>query len=167
MHYSSTTEALLRRVLSFEQGLCELLTVAMALLIVTEAICRSVFGFSLLISDEVATYLLLSIAFFGMGVALGDDALFRVSFIFDALPHRARQVAVMLFDAMALACVAILTWQIGRMAVSSYERGAVAPTTLATPLYLPQGLMMLGMLSLVLILVLRLVHQVECWTRND
>ncbi|MBM6595320.1 TRAP transporter small permease [Microvirga pudoricolor] len=167
MHYSSTTETLLGRVLSFERGICELLTVAMALLIVTEAVCRSLLGFSLLISDEIATYLLLSIAFFGMGVALGDNALFRVSFLFDALPNRGRQVATMLFDAMALVCVAILTWQIGRMAVSSYERGAVAPTTLATPLYLPQGLMMLGMLSLVLILALRLAHQAQSWTRND
>jgi TRAP-type C4-dicarboxylate transport system permease small subunit len=167
MHHSSTTETLLGCVLSFERGLCELLTVAMALLIVTEAICRSVFGFSLLISDEIATYLLLSIAFFGMGVALGDDALFRVSFLFDALPRKARQTARMLFDGMALVCVVILTWQIGRMAVSSYERGAVAPTTLATPLYLPQGLMMLGMLSLVLILVLRLIQQIQTWPCND
>ncbi len=125
----------------------------MALLVSVEVVCRSFLDFSLLLTEEVTSYLLVAVAFLGMGVALGERMLFRVEFIFYALPSRVRTVLQLLFDILSLAFAVILTWQLGRLVISSYQRDIVAPTILGTPLYLPQSVMAFGLATVVCILV--------------
>lgn len=139
--------------IAFNRTVCGLLVVAMALLVSAEVICRSVFSFSLLLTEEVTSYLLVAVAFLGMGVALGERMLFRVEFLYEALPRRAQLVVQLVFDLLSLGFAAILTWQLVRLTISTFERDIVAPTILQTPLYLPQATMAFGMATAVCILV--------------
>jgi TRAP-type C4-dicarboxylate transport system permease small subunit len=115
--------------------------------------CRSVLGFSLLITEELGSYLLVALVFLGMGSALHAGALFRVEFIIHSLPERGRQVVQLVFDLLSLAFAALLSWQMLVLVQGSYERHVQAGTTLATPLYIPQIVMVVGSATLALVLV--------------
>lgn len=138
--------------------LSELIVLAMTLLIAAEVICRALFGFSLMIVEEVGGYLLVALVFLGMGVALHDGVLFRAEFVINALGERARLVLQCVFDAICLAGMAMLSWQLGVQVYESYVRGVRAATTLATPLYLPQLFMVAGALSTALVLLSQLLE---------
>ncbi|AOB25361.1 MULTISPECIES: TRAP transporter small permease [Bordetella] len=138
--------------------LSELIVLAMTLLIAAEVICRALFGFSLMIVEEVGGYLLVALVFLGMGVALHDGVLFRAEFVINALGERARLILQCVFDAICLAGMAMLSWQLGVQVCESYARGVRAATTLATPLYLPQLFMVAGALSTALVLLSQLLE---------
>lgn len=148
----SPPERVLGWLITFERILCGLMIVAMALLVSVEVVCRSFLDFSLLLTEEVTSYLLVAVAFLGMGVALGDRMLFRVEFIFDALPARVQAALQLFFDVLSLLFALIMAWQLIRLVITTYERDIVAPTILHTPLYLPQSFMAFGMGTIVLIL---------------
>src|SRR5690606_9538112 len=114
----------------------ELSLVAMMVLITLEVVCRSFLSFSLTIVDETCGYLVVALLFLGAGYSLREQALLRVEFIINVLPARVRPVVDLLFDVLALGFSLIVLYQLGRVTVSSWERGMVAPTLMETPIYL-------------------------------
>jgi TRAP-type C4-dicarboxylate transport system permease small subunit len=161
------TERLLHNLLRLEQGIIEVMVVAMALLICAEVICRGFFGFSLMITDEVAGYFLVGLVFLGMPVALAKGALFRVELVLNRLPRIGRAWLELVFNLLSLALTLILLWQLWRFVVDSWQRGVRAPTVLATPLYLPQSLMVIGTATLVLVLLLHVIRDIRDLRRGN
>lgn len=134
-------------------GVCELLLLAMMSLIIAEVIARSFFSTSLQFVDEYASYALVWLTYLGISVALHDGALFSVEIVSDRLPLRVRAALQVAWDVLGLWFAATLVWQSVRQVLSSYEREMVAPTVLATPLWLPQLVMPIGGVLLVLMLL--------------
>ena len=151
----------LESVIDFEKILIEFIVVALGLLICAEVFCRSFLQFSLMFTDEVAGYMLVAIVFLGMPVALSKGALFRVELVLNKLPPRIARWVQMLFDVLSLGVSLILLWQMARLVHDSWQRKIEAPTVLATPLYIPQIFMVLGLLTLVMILVLQLIRSAD------
>lgn len=151
----------LESVIRAEQALIEIIVVAMALLICAEVFCRSFLNFSLMFAEEVAGYLLVAIVFLGMPVALSRGALFRVELVLNRLPGEVARWVQLAFNLLSLSVSLILLWQMARLVMDSWVRKIEAPTVLATPLYVPQIFMVLGLLTLVLVLVLHLIQPVE------
>lgn len=137
--------------------LSELIMVAMMMLVTAEVILRSTIGFSFQFTDEVASYLLVAITFLGFGIALHDEALFRVEFLYDRIPYRPRQVLQLFFNLGALGFSLILDHQLIRLVVSSYTRDNIAPTLIATPLFIPQLVMPIGVTFMILLLLAAIV----------
>jgi TRAP-type transport system small permease protein len=133
-------------------GICELLLLAMMGLIIAEVVARSFFATSLQFVDEYASYALVWLTYLGISVALHDGALFNVELVSDRLSRRIRAALQVLWDILGLAFAVTLVWQSVRQVMSSYEREMVAPTVLATPLWLPQLVMPIGGALLVLVL---------------
>lgn len=154
------SEGWLQRIVRWEQALIEVLVVAMALLICVEVVCRSMFGFSLMFTDEVAGYLLVALVFLGMPVALANGALFRVEFVLARLSPRPRAWLELVFNLLSLAVTLILVRELWRLVADSWTRGVRAPTVLATPLYIPQSLMVLGMATLACVLLLHILRDI-------
>lgn len=144
-------------VLAAQHLLLSAIIVAMALLVTAEVICRSMLGFSLLVTEEVAGYMLVAIVFLGMPLALADGKLFRVEFVIHRLAPRPREALKLFFNILSLAFAVILDWQLVRLVVESWERGVLAPTVLATPQYLPQIVMVVGMTGVVMVLVTQII----------
>lgn len=159
-------EGLIGLLVRIERALCGVCIVVMALLTTSEVICRAFLGFSLLINDEISGYLLVAISFLGLGVALGEGALFRVGFFYDTLHGTARRVADLIFDILALGVACVLVYQMIDLAWSSYDRGVTAPTMLRTPLYIPQSTMVIGALCLAVILVVRILDHLRNFRGN-
>jgi TRAP-type C4-dicarboxylate transport system permease small subunit len=51
------------------------------------------------------------------------------------------------FDLLSLLFCGIVLWQLTRFVASTYRSEDVAPTLLATPLWIPQAVMPIGMLT--------------------
>lgn len=135
------------------EAVCGLLLLAMIVMIGAEAIARNVFGTSLQVTDEVGGYLLVALTFLSMSVAESHGGFHRVEFVQMRLSPRMRIVSQIVFELMSLVASALVTWQLFRLALNSFRTEDVAPTPLATPLWLPQIWMGIGMALLCLALL--------------
>ena len=139
---------------------------AMMALIVAEVILRSAFGISLQVVDEYSGYMVVAIFFFGVAYCLQANALLRVELLFRLLRARAQGALTILFNFMALAFTLTVTYQLATFAFGSWLQGVFAPTTVMTPLYVPQLVMPLGMSLLCIVLVAELVFGIRDFSRR-
>lgn len=125
-------------------ALAQLCLAVMAVLVSVEVVCRSALGFSLLIVDEMAGYLLVSVVFLGLGATFRGGHLLRIAAAYDRLPPRLRPALDLLFDLSCLVFTGILFWQLCRLLGQSYDRNVTSVTLMATPLWMPQLAMCVG-----------------------
>jgi TRAP-type C4-dicarboxylate transport system permease small subunit len=143
------------------EAICSLLLLAMIAMIGAEAIARNVFGTSLQVTDEVGGYLLVALTFLSMSVAESHGAFHRVEFVQMRLSPSGRIISQVIFELMSLAASALVTWQLIRLALNSFRTEDVAPTPLATPLWMPQTSMGIGMTLLCLALLRTIAAKVR------
>lgn len=131
---------------------CKLLSALalMVLLVVVgvDVITRWGFNFSYEVSDEVAAYMLVAIAFLSLPVSHINGAFHRVEFVQARLSMRWKLVSSICFELVALIFCAIFVWQFIGLVRSSWRFGDHAPTFLETPLWLPRSLLVIGMAAL-------------------
>lgn len=130
------------------QFVCEVGMVAMTVIVLIEIITRNVFNFSFQISDEVGGYIVVGLTFLALPVCQVRRAYHHVLFIQSRLSPRLQTASHLLFDLLCLLFCLILVWQLSEQVISSYQSGDVAPTELATPLWIPQLVMPIGSLAL-------------------
>lgn len=140
---------------------CEAALVIMMLLITAEVAVRSLFNYSLQFTDELSGYLLVVVTFLGISISLKEGAVFRVDFLYRRLAARVRTALDFVFQVLALVFAVLLDYQVIRLVVSSYERDVTAPTLLATPLYVPQIIMPVGVSLMVLLQFVRICEQLS------
>jgi len=123
--------------------LCELALVAMVLLIFAEIVAR-VFNHSFQVADELGGYLLSALTFLSLPVALVGGAYHQVDYFSAKLSPRARAVMTLIFTLLSLLFALVVEWQLWRLVSRSYSSDVTAPTLLGTPMWIPQGFMLLG-----------------------
>ena len=111
-------------------------------------VMRYLFNFSFEVSDEIGGYMLVAIAFLSLSPCQINRSFHEVEFVQARLSPRARSISRLVFGLLALAASALLAWQFVRLELSSWRFGDVAPSYLATPLWLPRLPMALGMIAL-------------------
>jgi TRAP-type C4-dicarboxylate transport system permease small subunit len=122
--------------------------IVMLVLVAVDIVTRSVFNFSFEVSDEVGGYMLVVITFVSLSACHVNGSFHEVEFVQAKLSARGRSLSHLIFGLLSLAACALLAWQYLRLELSSWRFGDVAPTYLATPLWLPRSAMALGMLAL-------------------
>jgi TRAP-type C4-dicarboxylate transport system permease small subunit len=127
---------------------CMAAIVVMLVVIGTDIVTRSVFNFSLEISDELGGYMLVVITFLSLPVCQANDSFHHVEFVQSRLTPRGRAISRVFFDLLSLVFCALLLWQLGRFELSSWRFDDHAPSYLATPLWLPRFAMVLGAAAL-------------------
>jgi TRAP-type C4-dicarboxylate transport system permease small subunit len=120
--------------------------VLMAGHILLEIILRAVWATSTFVMDEFVGYEVAAMTFLGLGVALDDKVLLRVNILLLPLNGWVRAMAEVLNAIVALAVFAFVTFYLIRQLVRSYERGTTSISILEVPLWLPQGLVVIGLL---------------------
>jgi TRAP-type C4-dicarboxylate transport system permease small subunit len=118
-----------------------------------DIVTRWGFNFSYEVSDEVAAYMLVAIAFLSLPVSHINGAFHRVEFVQGRLSMRWKLISSILFELVALIFCAIFVWQFMALVRSSLRFGDRAPTFLETPLWLPRSLLVIGMTALCISLV--------------
>jgi TRAP-type C4-dicarboxylate transport system permease small subunit len=132
------------------QFVCEVGMIAMAVIVLIEIVTRNVFNFSFQISDEVGGYIVVGLTFLALPVCQVRRAYHHVMFVQARLSPRIRAASHLLFDLLCLGFCLILVWQLTAQVIGTYQSGDVAPTELATPLWIPQLVMPIGSVALTL-----------------
>lgn len=127
--------------------LCEIGIAAIALIVITELVTRNVFGFSFEASEELGGYIIVGISFLSLPVCQVYRAYHHVQFLQNRLSPRMRALSHLIFDVLSLIFAVVLVWQLGRFTLQSYRSEDQSPTLLATPLWIPQAIMPIGMLA--------------------
>ena len=85
----------------------------------------------------------------------------RVDLIYDRLPQRVHKLFNVVFGLISILFCAMLDWQVVRLWLRTLDNGTRANSVMATPLWLPQGLLLLGLILLTLAVLRRLLAPVE------
>lgn len=102
--------------------------------------------------DEISSYLLVLIVFFGVARTFGVGGHIRVELVVNRLPTKIRQWLRGITLLLGIGYGLILTWQAWNLVVSS--RGfALKSFFLRVPAYIPQLLIVVGALALTLVLM--------------
>ncbi len=123
---------------------------AIVVLVTIEIVARSLFGKSTQITDEICGYLNVTVLFLGMAMSLRDGANVRVEIFYERLQGKAALLIRWLIVLVSLTYMAIATAILLRYVGYSYSRGLVSTTIAQTPLWLPQGIMIVGSMLLAL-----------------
>jgi TRAP-type C4-dicarboxylate transport system permease small subunit len=134
---------------------------AMAGLVTLEVLLRWALNVSTQIADEWAGYLLLGASFLGLGYTARHDAFIRVELLMVRLDGRARRAARLVhLLAAALVGAVLLVW-LWAQAEQSYRMGSRSIFVSRTSLWIPQGLMVLGVAIFMVQLVAEAVRLVR------
>jgi TRAP-type C4-dicarboxylate transport system permease small subunit len=139
--------------------------IGMTVLMLAEVVLRGVFNSTTEHSDELVGYLLVGISFLSLALCQSRGAFHRVEMVQMRLGPRGKAVSALVFDLLSFAYVALTDWYFLQFVMSSYRREAQAPTMLATPLWIPETVMVIGATLLLVVLGRAIVRDVrELWT---
>lgn len=127
---------------------CTAALIVMLVVIGVDILTRWLFNFSFEISDELGGYLLVVITFLSLPVCQINDSFHHVELVQSRLSPLGRAISQIIFDFLSLAFCTLLLWQLVRFEMSSFRFADRAPTYLATPLWIPQAVMMIGAAAL-------------------
>lgn len=127
--------------------------VGMSLLVVVDVVLRNAIGQSTLIASEYSGYALAAMTYLSLAFTFREGAHIRISFIHDRLPPAIRRAAEVLLAMFASVVVFIGVLSVWEMVTTSFERGTIAYTVARTPLWIPQGFVLIGLVLLLVQLI--------------
>ncbi|GAA0565577.1 TRAP transporter small permease [Halomonas salifodinae] len=122
--------------------------------IILEIVLR-LFGHSTFILDEYIGYAVAAMTFLGLPYVLEKNGLIRVALVLDRLPkkwHWPLELLIAITSFGAFAWLSLFWW---KNVVRSYQRGITSDTLAETPLWIPEGIVLLGLWLLCFTLVVR------------
>jgi TRAP-type C4-dicarboxylate transport system permease small subunit len=122
-----------------------------------EMIVRSLFGWSLQVTNELGGYALIIITFFGLSSGQAGHAFHRMHLLDDHLSPAGRALLRLLFDSATAVVALLLFVEFTRFTWITWRSGDVAATVLLTPLWLPRLAMPIGAFALSLTLLRTIV----------
>ena len=146
---------------------CVAALVVMLVVIGTDIVTRSLFNFSFEVSDELGGYMLVVMTFVSLPVCQISDSFHHVELVQSRLSPFGRAVSHVIFDVLSLAFCLLLFWQLVRFQISSFRFGDLAPTYLATPLWIPRIAMAIGAAALCFSMARTLVADVATMRAAD
>ena len=135
--------------------------IGMVLLILAEIVLRGVFNSTTENSDELVGYMLVGVSFLSLALCQSRGAFHRVEMVQMRLSPRGKAVSQLIFDLLAFGYIALTDWYFVHFVVSSYTREALAPTMLATPLWIPESVMVIGATLLLVSLGRTVIRDVQ------
>ncbi len=116
----------------------------MTVLILLEIFLWNVFQKTTLIADEYSAYGLAALVFLGCGYTLKEKGHIRIELVLDRLPDRLSLGLRFVAGSISTLLLGYITWQLGRMTFSAWHYGSTSGTLTATPLWIPQSLVVIG-----------------------
>ena len=143
------------------------LTLASVLLISFDVLARKFLGFNTGGADELSSYAFAISTSWSLAFATLQRANVRVDVLYQMLPLRVSA----LLDWISLVALGVfmtyLTWYAMDVVAASWVQQSAANTTLATPLWIPQGLWFIGLVWMCIVLALMLVRASTALVTGD
>jgi TRAP-type C4-dicarboxylate transport system permease small subunit len=135
--------------------------VLMVLHILLEIVLRGFFASSTFVLDEFVGYGVAAMTFLALGYALEEGALIRVQLLLTRSPAPARRGLEILGAGLTLALSLFLIAHFWRSVSRNWSRGAVSQSIAEVPLWLPEGLVLLGLVLFALQLLAHLLRLLQ------
>jgi TRAP-type C4-dicarboxylate transport system permease small subunit len=140
---------------------------AMVALITYDVVGRALFNSPSLITDEITGYLLVFVAFMGAAEALRAGRHIGVDVVVGSLSQRARLRLTLVALLFSLAFLTFFWWHAVVMVYKSYVRNVTVPSSLLTPIWIPQVFIPIGMTLLLLQVVVEIAKTVTAIRSPD
>lgn len=131
---------------------------ALAAILIVEVFSISFFNWSQPRAVEYAVYLQCFVLFCGAGWTLRQGGHIRVGVLFQALPRRAAWLLDVSGSCFAIGVVGFAAWALWQQLIRTFDYGSISFYPMATPLWIPQGLLTVGVTFLLLAFVGRLIR---------
>jgi TRAP-type C4-dicarboxylate transport system permease small subunit len=135
-----------------------LVLMGMTGLIVLEIVLRNVFLTSTHLAEEFVGYGLSAVVFLALASALSEGSLIRVDLVVERLPSRARRIAEILIVLASLSAMLFLLRFVAATLERYWRTGAVSWTMAEVPLWIPQAVVLSGIVLFCLQLLAYLVR---------
>jgi TRAP-type C4-dicarboxylate transport system permease small subunit len=132
--------------------------VVMTALIVAEVTMRTIFSRSTYIVEEYTSYGVGAMVFLGLAYCLEQGQLIRVNLVVGALDARARHIVEFLICMVTLAVMAFLIYFFWLGAARHAALGTISMTTARTPLWIPEAILVVGMIVFWIRVAIYAVH---------
>lgn len=143
------------------------LTIASALLIAFDVLARKFLGFTTGGADELSGYAFAISTSWALAFAMLQRANVRVDVLYAKLPTRLSAVLDWLSLVAMGVFMAFMTWYAYDVVATSWAQKSTANTTLATPLWIPQGLWLLGLFWMCIVLAVMLLRASLAFVTGD
>lgn len=140
------------------EGVAVVMLFGFGALMLGEVFARGFLSQSLPFSWEYSTFAMAGVFLLASGRAIRTATHVRVSLVLEAAPPRIARTMDALANVMALVIVAGLVAALHDAFSTSLERGLVSATIVATPLAVPQGIILVGAVQLWFDLLARLIR---------
>jgi TRAP-type C4-dicarboxylate transport system permease small subunit len=134
-------------------------SVLLTALIAIAVISRRVFNSPLLITEEIAGYMMVAIVFLGLAYTMKMDGHVRADILLSHLPRRARAVLETIATLLALGFAGVLVAGTWRLVAEFFTQRTLSFHYLQTPLWIPGSLLVIGTALLGLQLLVRLLKR--------
>lgn len=148
-------------------AIAAVLTVSIAVMILSEVAARSLFNISLSFAWEYSSYAMGIAMFCGAAFTLRTGGHIRVSLLASSVSPRAAYLIDIVCTVFAIGVSGYVTWALIAFAWRSFVAGSTSATISATPLAVPQGAIAFGATLLTLQLLMRLFRLLLGHTPDD
>lgn len=124
--------------------LSALLLVSLTLLILIEIFIRYFFDLSTMIADEYSGYLYLALIFMGLSFAFNEDAHIRINILTSKLSKKSNRFVDVIAGIITIFVLVFALYRTILFTYDSYSMEMLSEAVSATPLYLTQLVMPLG-----------------------
>lgn len=143
------------------------LLLAAAILVTFDVVGRKTGLLNLGGSDELASYAFAIGTAWAFSFVLLQRGNVRIDAVYQLLPFWLRSVLDVISLLGLLIFVGFLVWRAGVLVQTTIELGARSVTPMRTPLIVPQGLWLFGLVVFLLVILLTLVRSIFALARGD
>ena len=133
--------------------LSALLLVSLTLLILTEIFIRYFFNLSTMIADEYGGYLYLALIFLGLAYTFNEDAHIRINILTSKMSEKSNGFVDVVAGIITILILLFALYRTILFTYDSYSMEMVSEAVSATPLYLTQLVMPLGITLFLLVVI--------------
>ena len=133
--------------------LSALLLVSLTLLILTEIFIRYFFNLSTMIADEYGGYLYLALIFLGLAYTFNEDAHIRINILTSKMSEKSNRFVDVIAGIITILILLFTLYRTILFTYDSYSMEMVSEAVSATPLYLTQLVMPLGITLFLLVVI--------------
>ena len=133
--------------------LSALLLVSLTLLILTEIFIRYFFNLSTMIADEYGGYLYLALIFLGLAYTFNEDAHIRINILTSKMSEKSNRFVDVIAGIITILILLFALYRTILFTYDSYSMEMASEAVSATPLYLTQLVMPLGITLFLLVVI--------------
>ena len=130
-------------------GAC-LILVVMVLFILYEIVLRTFFDASTYVLDEFIGYGVATMTFLSLAAALNGNSLIRVNLVLTLLESKSRRVLEVASHLIGAALFGFVATYFYKFVMRDFERGTVSNSVAQVPLWIPQAIMLAGIIILII-----------------